>query len=201
MNLNTLHIFIKKFLCQLRNRKTLMHLHPVQFPDLVLCFGQLHHQRLMLLPKSLHLINRSIIAFLLSQGVGFKLCHGSENDRTCDYDYQPDTSGKEGSSSKAEEGNTVPESKPSNNEVSEPGSIYTSGNIAFTVNNNTATVTAPLAKTAKTVSIPATIEINGKSVPVTTIAPNAFKGIYKKAVIKCPKAKKRHIRKSFLGRA
>ena len=75
MNLNTLHVFIQKFLCQLRNCKTLMYLHPVQFPDLILRFGQLNHQRLMLLSECPHLIDRSIIAFLLSQGVGFKLCH------------------------------------------------------------------------------------------------------------------------------
>jgi len=69
---------------------------------------------------------------------------------------------------------------------------------SFQAIDNTATVTAPLAKTAKTVSIPATIEINGKSVPVTAIAPNAFKGIYKKAVIKCPKAKEAAYKKILL---
>ena len=66
MNLNTLHIFIQEFVRLLRNRKTLMHLHPVQFPDLILCFGQLLHQRLMLLPECFHLIDGSIIAFIFS---------------------------------------------------------------------------------------------------------------------------------------
>ena len=54
---------------------------------------------------------------------------------------------------------------------------YIVGAFSYTVTNNTATVAAPKSKTAKTVTIPATVKINGKSVPVTSIASNAFKGM------------------------
>ena len=54
---------------------------------------------------------------------------------------------------------------------------YIVGAFSYTVTNNTATIAVPKTKTAKTVTIPATVKVNGKSVPVTSIASNAFKGM------------------------
>ena len=117
----------------------------------------------------------------------------------------------------------------------------------FTVKNGSATLKAPKSKALTKLTIPATIKANGKAVPVTAIAKNAFKGmdklttvtigknvksigakafygckklkkitikstkltkktvgskaftgIYKKAVIKCPKAKKAAYKKILL---
>ena len=49
----------------------------------------------------------------------------------------------------------------------------------YSVQNNEATFTAPAKKTAKTVTVPATIKAGGKTVKVTAIAPNALKGMKK----------------------
>ena len=49
----------------------------------------------------------------------------------------------------------------------------------YSVKNGQATFTAPAKKTAKTVTVPATIKANGKTVKVTAIAPNALKGMKK----------------------
>ena len=117
----------------------------------------------------------------------------------------------------------------------------------FTVKNGSATLKTPKSKTLTKLTIPATIKANGKAVPVTAIAKNAFKGmdklttvtigknvktigakafygckklkkitiksskltkktvgskaftgIYKKAVVKCPKAKKAAYKKILL---
>ena len=117
----------------------------------------------------------------------------------------------------------------------------------FTVKNGSATLKNPKSKTLTKLTIPATIKVNGKTVPVTAIAKNAFKGmdklttvtigknvksigakafygckklkkitikstkltkktigskaftgIYKKAVVKCPKAKKAAYKKILL---
>ena len=49
----------------------------------------------------------------------------------------------------------------------------------YSVEGNIATFTAPAKKTAKTVTVPATIKAGGKTVKVTAIAPNALKGMKK----------------------
>ena len=57
--------------------------------------------------------------------------------------------------------------------------VLTIGSCEYTVNNNQATITAPESKTSTKLTIPATIKVEGESVPVTAIAPNAFKGMKK----------------------
>ena len=49
----------------------------------------------------------------------------------------------------------------------------------YSVQNNEATFTAPAQKSAKNVTVPATIKAGGKTVKVTTIAPNALKSMKK----------------------
>ncbi len=80
---------------------------------------------------------------------------------TKDSDHAADPTSKESSS-----GSSKAKSK-----------TYTVGAFSYTLDNNAATVAAPKRKTTKTVTIPATIKVNGKSVPVTAIAANAFKGM------------------------
>ena len=57
--------------------------------------------------------------------------------------------------------------------------VLTIGSCEYTVNNNQATITAPESKTSTKLTIPATIKVEGESVPVTAIAPKAFKGMKK----------------------
>ena len=56
---------------------------------------------------------------------------------------------------------------------------FTVGSCKYIVNKDQTTVTAPKSSTSTKISIPATVKINGKSVPVTSIAANAFKGCSK----------------------
>ena len=56
---------------------------------------------------------------------------------------------------------------------------YTVGKLTYTLKNNTATVAAPKSKTATIITIPAKVKVGSKSVPVTSIAPNAFAGMKK----------------------
>ena len=123
----------------------------------------------------------------------------------------------------------------------------TEGNGIYTIQGQEAILTAPVSKNIKSITIPAAVKANGKSYPVTGIAPkalaglkklssatigknvkaigtkafyksgklknlviktkkltkktigaNAFKGIFKKAVVKTPKAKKNAYKKIFL---
>lgn len=123
----------------------------------------------------------------------------------------------------------------------------TAGNGIYTIQGQEAILTAPVSKNIKSITIPAAVKANGKSYPVTGIAPkaltglkklssatigknveaigtkafyksgklkklviktkkltkktigvNAFKGIFKKAVVKTPKAKKNAYKKIFL---
>ena len=57
--------------------------------------------------------------------------------------------------------------------------VLTIGSFKYTVNKNQAAVTAPKSKTSTKLTIPATVKVEGKSVPVTSIAPKAFKGMKK----------------------
>ena len=124
---------------------------------------------------------------------------------------------------------------------------YIVGTSKYNVKDNTAILDSPTKKTTKTVTVPATIKVGDKTVKVTAIAKNAFKGmdklttvtigknvksigarafygckklkkitikstkltkktvgskaftgIYKKAVVKCPKAKKAAYKKILL---
>ena len=130
-----------------------------------------------------------------------------------------------------------------------PGAVLTvtAGNGIYTIQGQEAILTAPVSKNIKSITIPAAVKANGKSYPVTGIAPkalaglkklssatigknvkaigikafyksgklknlviktkkltkktigaNAFKGIFKKAVVKTPKAKKNAYKKIFL---
>ena len=55
----------------------------------------------------------------------------------------------------------------------------TAGNLMYTVKGSSATVTGPVNKTAKTLSIPASIKSAGKTIKVTAIAKEAFAGMKK----------------------
>ena len=59
------------------------------------------------------------------------------------------------------------------------------------------TVTAPKSKSAKKLTISATIKVKGKTYKVTAIKASAFKGVYKKATVKVP-AKKLKAYKTLL---
>ena len=78
---------------------------------------------------------------------------------------------------KAEEDNSKNPGDPANSANSVESVVTTTG--TYSVQNNEATFTAPAKKTAKTVTVPATIKANGKTVKVTAIAPNALKGMKK----------------------
>ena len=130
-----------------------------------------------------------------------------------------------------------------------PNGTYTVGNLKYTVKNSKATVKTAVSKTVKKIIIPAVISIRSKSIKVTGIGnnafkgmkqltsltigsnvanigksacykctklksitvktkkltagktgTNAFKGIYKKPTVKCPKGYKSKYKKIFLGR-
>lgn len=57
--------------------------------------------------------------------------------------------------------------------------VFTIGSCKYTVNKNQVTVTAPKSQTSTKLTIPTSVKVKGKSVPVTAIAPNAFKGMTK----------------------
>ena len=69
----------------------------------------------------------------------------------------------------------------------------------FTVKNGSATLKTPKSKTLTKLSIPATIKANGKNVPVTAIAPNAFKGMKKLTSVTIGKNVKTIGAKAFYG--
>ena len=70
------------------------------------------------------------------------------------------------------------ETKPADTAATTSGTVKTTTG-TYSVQNNTATFTAPAKKTAKTVTVPATIKAGGKTVKVTAIAPNALKSMKK----------------------
>ena len=88
---------------------------------------------------------------------------------------------------------------PSSSTPDGKSSSYAVGAFSYTVTNNTAIIAAPKSKTAKAVTIPATVKINGKSVPVTTIAPNAFKGMKKLTSVTIGKNVKKIGKNAFNG--
>ena len=64
----------------------------------------------------------------------------------------------------------------------EPDALPGSYNVGFgtvSVQNNTVTVVTPVNKKAKSLNIPNSVMIQGRALPVTAIAPNAFKGMKK----------------------
>ena len=58
-----------------------------------------------------------------------------------------------------------------------PNGTYTVGNLKYTVKNSKATVKTAVSKTVKKIIIPAAISIRSKSIKVTGIGNNAFKGM------------------------
>ena len=81
------------------------------------------------------------------------------------------------------------------------GSAKTIKNSAgtFTVKNGSATLKTPKNKTLTKLAIPATIKANGKTVPVTAIAKNAFKGMDKLTTVTIGKNVKTIGAKAFYG--
>ena len=69
----------------------------------------------------------------------------------------------------------------------------------FTVKNGSATLKNPKSKTLTKLTIPATIKANGKAVPVTAIAKNAFKGMDKLTTVTIGKNVKTIGAKAFYG--
>ena len=78
-------------------------------------------------------------------------------------------------------------------------STFTVGKLSYTVTNNTATVASPKSKTATKVTIPATVKVNGKTVPVTTISANAFKGMKNLTAVTIGKNVKKIGKNAFNG--
>ena len=76
---------------------------------------------------------------------------------------------------------------------------YIVGTSKYIVKDNTAILNAPTKKTTKTVTVPATIKVNGKTVPVTAIAKNAFKGMDKLTTVTIGKNVKSIGAKAFYG--
>ena len=85
-----------------------------------------------------------------------------------DFELEPDTPVKKDEATKQDK-----------DVVADSASLITDKTGTYSVQNNEATFTAPAKKTAKTVTVPATIKAGGKTVKVTAIAPNALKGMKK----------------------
>ena len=73
------------------------------------------------------------------------------------------------------------------------------GAYTYKITDGQAEITIPKSKTAAKVTIPATIKANGKSVPVTAIAPNAFKGMKKLTTVTIGKNIKKIGKNAFNG--
>ena len=69
----------------------------------------------------------------------------------------------------------------------------------YTINNGSATFKAPKNTSVTKLTIPATIKANGKTVPVTAIAKNAFKGMDKLTTVTIGKNVKSIGAKAFYG--
>ena len=78
------------------------------------------------------------------------------------------------------------------------GSVSTSAG-TFTVKNNAATFKAPKSKSLTKLTIPATVKVNGKTVKVTAIAANAFKGMKKLTSVTIGKNVKKIGKNAFAG--
>ena len=76
---------------------------------------------------------------------------------------------------------------------------YTVGAFSYNVKGRNATVKAPKKKTAAKLTIPAAVKIRGKSIPVTAIAPNAFKGMKKLTTVTIGKNIKSIGKNAFYG--
>ena len=111
-----------------------------------------------------------------------------------------------GKSTSPDASDTTPSSKTDDNSDSSDSSssensesAYIVGAFSYTVTNNTATIASPKSKTATKVTIPATVKVNGKIVPVTSIAANAFKGMKNLTTVTIGKNVKKIGKNAFNG--